>query len=104
MAPIAVYPQIDQFPAWSPDGSKILYHHLGVTRIYSDGSYKQNLDSVGLWMVGLDGSNPHLVMRGDYIYANWSPDGLWIVFHRGAQIYKAPVIGDSIDNTHIVRL
>jgi Tol biopolymer transport system component len=55
-------------------------------------------------MVNADGTNPHLVLRGSDIYANWSMNGQWIVFDQGAQIYKAPVIGDSIDNTHIVRL
>jgi Tol biopolymer transport system component len=98
------YPPIDQYPSWSPDGSKILYYHLGITQINSDGSYTINPDSAGLWIVNSDGSNPRLIMKGANIYADWSSEGSWIVFEQNGQIYKAPFINDSIDKAQITQL
>ncbi|HMN18933.1 MAG TPA: hypothetical protein PKD03_15070 [Ignavibacteriaceae bacterium] len=98
------YPPIDQYPAWSPDGSKIMYYHLGITKINSDGSYTINPDSAGLWIINSDGTNSRLIMKGANIYADWSPNGDWIVFEQSGQIYKAPFINDSIDKVQITQL
>jgi Tol biopolymer transport system component len=99
-----VYPLIDGYPSWSPDGTKIIYNHNGITRIDIGGSYHIDRDSSGLWMVNIDGSNPHLILRGDDINADWSLDGNWIVFEQGAQIYKVPVVNNSIDTSQITQL
>ena len=99
-----VYPSIDGFPAWSPDGKRIIYTHHGITRIDIGGSYLVNRDSAGLWIVNVDGTNPHLILKGVDINANWSPDGKWIVFEKNTQIYKAPFKNDSIDITRIQQL
>src|SRR5690606_38010735 len=98
------YPRIDQYPSWSPDSSKIMYYHLGITKIKRDGSYTINPDSAGLWLINSDGTNPRLIMKGANIYADWSPDGNWIVFELSGQIYKAPFISDSIDKVQITQL
>lgn len=98
------YPPIDQYPAWSPDGNKIIYYHLGITKINSDGAYIINSDSAGLWIINSDGTNPRLLLQGINIYADWSPNGDWIVFEQGGQIYKAPFISDSIDKARITQL
>lgn len=99
-----VYPQIDAYPAWSPDGKWIIYNHYGITKIDIGGSYHVDPDSAGLWMIKADGTNPHLILKGDDINATWSPDSKWIAFEVGAQIYKAPIVGDSIDTLYIVQL
>jgi len=99
-----VYPLIDGYPSWSPDGTKIIYNHNGITRIDIGGSYHIDRDSSGLWMVNIDGSNPHLILRGDDINADWSLDGNWIVFEQGSQIYKAPVVDNNIDTSQITQL
>lgn len=99
-----VYPVIDGFPLWSPDGTKIIYNHNGITRIDIGGSYHIDRDSSGLWMVNIDGSNPHLILRGDDINADWSIDGKWIVFEQGSQINKVPVVDNSIDTSQIIQL
>jgi len=98
------YPLIDGYPSWSPDGTKIIYNHNGITRIDIGGSYHVDRDSSGLWMVNIDGSNPHLILRGDDINADWSLDGEWIVFEQGSQIYKVPVVDNSIDSSQIIQL
>lgn len=99
-----VYPPIDAYPAWSPNEKWIIYNHYGITRIDVGGSYHVNPDSAGLWMINADGTNPHLILKGDDVNADWSPDGQWIVFEVGAQIYKAPIVADTVDASKIEQL
>jgi len=91
-----VYPAVDGYPAWSPDGSKIIYNHAGWTKIYVGGAAQSNPDSGGLWLMGADGSNQHLFLKGDYYDADWSPDGQWLVMNSGSQIYKIKITKDSL--------
>jgi len=93
-----VYPRIDDSPAWSPDGERIIYYHYGISHINIDGSYDINPDSVGLWMINADGTNPRLILKGMGKCARWSPDGNWIVFEMDGQIYKARIVGDKVDS------
>jgi len=99
-----IYPQIDAYPAWSPDGKSIIYNHGGVTKIHKDGSYESAPDSGGFWLVNPDGTNPHLVMKGSQENATWSSDGKWIAFELGAQIYKAPFNENGVDASELVQL
>ena len=95
--PTPVYPDMDEFPAWSPDGSKILYHHNGITEVHSTGAYWIDTDSCGLWMMNADGSNAHILLTGMDMCADWSPDGEWIVFEESAQIWKVKLHGEVLD-------
>lgn len=90
------YPDIDCCPSWSPDGTQILYSHRGIVSISEYGSYSVNPDSVGLWIVDTLGTNTKMLVHGDVFYARWSPDGNWLLFESGAQIYKVGVENDSI--------
>lgn len=99
-----VYPRIDAYPAWSPDGKRIIYNHYGITRIDIGGSYTVNPDSEGLWIISSDGSTPHLVTKGSQENACWSPDGKWVAFEMGAQIYKAPINENGVDTSNLVQL
>ena len=99
-----VYPRIDAYPAWSPDGKWIIYNHYGITRIDIGGSYTVNPDSEGLWIISPDGGAPQLVMKGSQENACWSPDGRWIAFEAGAQIYKAPINENGVDTSNLVQL
>ena len=98
------FPPIDQYASWSPDGFKIIYYHLGITQINADGSYKINPDSVGLWIINSDGTNPKFLMKGMNIYADWGPNGNWIVFAQRGHIYKAPFNEESINISQIIQL
>jgi Tol biopolymer transport system component len=70
---IGDYGWYERFPAWSPDGTKILY-----SRGLNDGSY-QNYD---LWVVNSDGTNPYAIRSTsmDERLGDWTPDGNKIVF------------------------
>ena len=99
-----IFPNIDKYPSWSPDGTRIIYDHMHITNINYTGSYDLNIDSTGLWIVNADGSCPRMLLKGFNIIANWSPEGDEIVFSTGGQIYKASITDNFIDVTKIVQL
>jgi Tol biopolymer transport system component len=66
-------------PAFSPDGSKIVFESNRPPSTTSD-----------IWVMNADGSNPHQLTTAspDYeIEPVWSPDGSKIVFKRSAKIF-----------------
>jgi Tol biopolymer transport system component len=99
-----IYPAIDGNPSWSPDSLNIIYYHAGITEILENGAAFVDPDSVGLWMINADGSNPHIILNEKSIKAEWSFDVEWIVFSASAQIYKAKIHSDGIDTTSIEQL
>lgn len=60
-------------PTWSPDGTKLLF-------------YAGTAGAQDVWVVNIDGSDEHPLMRTgfpyDEIWPRWSPDGLSIAFVR----------------------
>jgi len=79
---------IDHEPAWSPDGSTIIYYHAA--------DYRDTTDTSGFYFINPNGTNKRLFLVGAVGSPDWSPDGQWIVFERGAQIYKIKVNGDNL--------
>lgn len=69
------YDVIDHFPAWSPDSTTIAYVHIGE-------------DEPGLYLINADGSNKRRILSVSPSTPTWSPDGDWIAFSFGTQIYK----------------
>ena len=65
----------EQYPRWSPDGSKILYKRCN----WDPETYEWSPSD--LWVINADGSNPHVVVAGAGPTAfSWSSDGEWIVW------------------------
>ena len=83
---------LDVEPSWSPDGEWIVYSH---SQFYDcDGNLTP--DTSGLYMIKSDGSNKTLFIPGYFNNPDWSPDGEWVTFGTGAQIYKIKSAGDSL--------
>lgn len=102
--PTLVYPEIDSYPSVSPDGTKILYYHSGIIEVDEESREAIiDVDSMGLWIVNIDGSNPHILLKGQSLYGDWSPDGNWIVYSNG-NVHKVPFEIDSIDTSNVVQL
>lgn len=83
---------IDKDPAWSPDGTTIIYYHAA--------NYSDVTDTSGFYLINPDGTNKRLFLEcvpGFVISApDWSPDGEMIVFHANAQIYKIRANGNDL--------
>jgi len=78
----------DTFPAWSPDGNWIAYHHFNPDP--HDSTYVS-----GLYLTDINGNNRKLVVAGDALCPDWSPDGRRLVFSTG-DIFTIGVNGDSL--------
>ena len=63
----------DAEPRWAPDGERLLFQRDG-----------------DVWVVGRDGRDAHLLLRGARD-ARWSPDGDWVAF-----VKDAPTLIDDI--------
>jgi len=68
------------YPAWSPDGNRLLFSH-------ADGfDADDNPENEQIWIMDADGSHQHPITTGpapkDQV-ADWSPDGSKIVFTVG---------------------
>jgi WD40 repeat protein len=65
--------------AWSPDGSRIAYTAW-------HGNPVNNPAAARLWVINVDGSDPHVVLQGRTIQGPaWSPDGTRIAVNAGDQ-------------------
>jgi Tol biopolymer transport system component len=105
-SPGIVYPDMDAYPRWSPDGSRILYVHYGITEVNEEGSASIDPDSSGLWVMTTQGENKHRIIPGIPglpVCGDWSPDGSSIVFDAG-QLFTVSFDGYHIDTSSIRQL
>ena len=75
-------PGMELQPSWSPDGNQIIY-----------------ISSIGLTVMGADGSNPHSIANPGGVFPHWSPDGRQILSLTG-DMSNILTIMDA-DGTHV---
>lgn len=99
-------------PIWHPSGNIIGFNHRPIKEInYTYGyhcpqqaEYTYAEDSAGFWLVNTDGTNKRRILPYFLQTPTWSPDGRWIAFVEGAQIFKMPFDGEKFDTTNIIQL
>ena len=78
-------PGSEWMPAWSPDGSRLLFMRFGDDRI---------------WMVDGNGRNPHPVpSTSSAVWPRWSPDGQFIIYTRTHEKTAAEIVIIRPDGT-----
>ena len=97
-------------PVWHPSGGFIGFNYMPLIRItypygeHCQGEYEWKWDSSGYWLIKPDGTNMRRVFPYGLEMVSWSPDGEWIAFGAGAQIYKMRFTGTTFDTTTLTQL
>jgi len=105
IAPVAYFN-----PIWHPNSTLIGFNHTPIKDIvYPNGSncygeIEFNYDSIGFWLTNADGTNMRRISAMTLSNPTWSPDGEWIAFVIGSDIYKIKFTGQSIDSSSLTKL
>jgi Tol biopolymer transport system component len=103
-------------PTWHPSGSFLVFNHTPLREVYItftksgdksciiDASFGFQGDSGGVWRINRDGTDMRRVLPIGLGEPAWAPDGQWIAFEVGAQIFKMRFTGASFDTTTLVQL
>jgi hypothetical protein len=98
-------------PVWHPNGILLGVNHTPLIGIGPNGvgpciwySYFSNPDSIGFYLMNEDGTGFRRLTDFTLSAPAWSPDGNWIAFSLGSNIYKMPFNGNTFDTTEIIQL
>lgn len=106
---IVPHPSYDS-PVWHPSGNFIGFNHIPLKEIeyprgiHCQGVLKVDFDSSGFWLINPDGSNMRRIFPYTLLAPAWSPDGQWIAFVAGTQIFKMRFTGTAFDTTTLTQL
>ncbi len=97
-------------PSWHPSGDFISFNYRPLKKIEYPlqdtcfALYTFNDDSSGYWAINSDGSNKRRIFKNYIGNLEWSPDGQWIAFSSGGNIYKMRFTGDTFDTNSLYRI
>ena len=94
--PLPEVVSMDMNPTVHPSGNYIVYLH----------ATQDIADSSGLYILDLDTGVKTLLLSGDVMDPDFSPDGMWLVFNVGDQIFKVRLKNDmsGIDSSTLGQL
>lgn len=72
---------IDKDAIWSPNGDYI--------------SYVSSFEPFGIYKINIDGSDKRLIIPSFARNLDFSPDGQWLVYVLGSNIFKSKINGDT---------
>jgi Tol biopolymer transport system component len=98
-------------PVWHPNGQLLGFNYTPLAGIGSNGvapciwySYYAKQDSSGFYIMNKDGTGRKRITNFNLFAPAWTPDGNWIAFSLGSQIYKMRFTGTGFDTANIVQL
>ena len=98
-------------PVWHPSGKSFVFNYSPVAKPYKLGSppcvfWGNDFypDSVGLYFMNADGTSLKFLSRYTMFGVAWSPDGNWLAFSFGDQIYKIPCSSSGLDSARLIQL
>jgi len=86
----------DLTPAVSPDGKYVAFFHISI----------DTTETTGLYILDLETGEKTLLLSGEVRNPDFSPDGMWLVFNVGDQIFKVRLKNDmsGIDSSTLGQL
>ncbi len=77
--------QVDWFPRFSPDGSKVIFNRSKSGWVpENDANYPEKWD---IWQIDSDGTDEQKIIS-NATWATYRPDGKAIIFSRAAQVFS----------------
>jgi len=106
--PPQIYPSPYSDPYVSQDGSNIIFIRAKLIELDRSGyNPKFDLDSIGLWMCEIDGSNMRIIYKADnnsISNPQFTPDQAELVFGENGNIYKARISDSLITENDLIPL
>lgn len=99
------------FPVWHPGSELLGFNYVPVTGtkkyglppcVYVDPIF--NFDSAGFYLMNKDRTGLKRVTNYQIEDPAWSPDGNWLAFSLGKQIYKLRYTGSGFDTANLIQL
>lgn len=109
--PAVVPLQAYSYPVWHPNGQLIGFNYTPLSDIGTNGnppciwySYAGKPDSTGFYIMNKNGTGFKRVTTYPLFAPAWSPNGNWLAFSLGSNIYKLRFTGTDFDTANIVQL
>lgn len=109
--PAVVPLQPYSYPVWHPNGQLLGFNYTPLSGIGANGtapciwySYAGKPDSTGFYIMNKNGTGFKRVTTYPLFAPAWSPDGNWLAFSLGSNIYKLRFTGSDFDTANIVQL
>lgn len=103
---IPTYPY--ENPIWHPNGNLLGFNYSPLSGVGKDPceGYMDGIktDSIGFYIMNKDGTGLKRMTNFYLTTPAWSPDGNWLAFSFGSQLYKIRFTGTDFDSTNIVQL